>query len=396
MRLSAALLVVLLVGSSVAGVGAGLSADRAHTSRVVSDHPAVAGSPAATGPVSATTTSVNDTESNATVRDGTDMYVSIRESGNARWNVTARFVLRDDNETEAFRELAENYENGDTNIGFTRKTFERVVERVDADSDRSMEIRNSSRSAHLRDNGSVGLLSFSFTWRNFTQVAENRVVLGDAFWIESETWLPALTDDQTLTIEGPPDHYILRTNVSHNGIRTNYEGPRNFERGDFSITYSPRSPETETPTPSNFPDLSNTPGLLVLMLLFGSGIIGVYAWSQRRDTDTDSDERTDEPRNPSPVSSVTDEAGTDNEANDADEGNEQDMELLSDDERVLRLLRENDGRMKQGQIVKETNWSNAKVSQLLSKMSENDEIDKLRIGRENLITLPEEDVADVD
>ena len=50
--------------------------------------------------------------------------------------------------------------------------------------------------------------------------------------------------------------------------------------------------------------------------------------------------------------------------------------------------------MKQGTIVTETGWSNAKVSQLLSAMDDDDRIDKLRIGRENLITLPDEDVTD--
>jgi hypothetical protein len=63
-------------------------------------------------------------------------------------------------------------------------------------------------------------------------------------------------------------------------------------------------------------------------------------------------------------------------------------ELLSDEERVERLLRSNGGRMRQADIVTETGWSNAKVSQLLSSMDEADRVDKLRIGRENLISLP--------
>ena len=50
--------------------------------------------------------------------------------------------------------------------------------------------------------------------------------------------------------------------------------------------------------------------------------------------------------------------------------------------------------MKQAQIVSETGWSNAKVSQLLSSMDDADRVDKLRIGRENLISLPEESVVD--
>ncbi|MFC6729491.1 helix-turn-helix transcriptional regulator, partial [Natronoarchaeum mannanilyticum] len=80
----------------------------------------------------------------------------------------------------------------------------------------------------------------------------------------------------------------------------------------------------------------------------------------------------------------------------ADSGDEIDPELLSDEERVERLLRENGGRMKQASIVTETGWSNAKVSQLLSSMDEEGRVDKLRIGRENLISLPDEDVTEVE
>lgn len=74
----------------------------------------------------------------------------------------------------------------------------------------------------------------------------------------------------------------------------------------------------------------------------------------------------------------------------SDEESEPVPELLSDEERVERLLAENNGRMKQAKIVEETRWSNAKVSQLLSQMAEDGRIEKLRIGRENLISLPKD------
>jgi len=96
-------------------------------------------------------------------------------------------------------------------------------------------------------------------------------------------------------------------------------------------------------------------------------------------------------------------AGSDGTDADGDEGSDSeddddgiDEELLSDEERVERLLERNGGRMKQATIVKETGWSNAKVSQLLSAMAEDDRVDKLRIGRENLISFPDEDVTDID
>ncbi|CAM2885931.1 hypothetical protein HASA104033_06485 [Halobacterium salinarum] len=69
-----------------------------------------------------------------------------------------------------------------------------------------------------------------------------------------------------------------------------------------------------------------------------------------------------------------------------------DPELLSDEERVERLLTDNGGRMKQSRIVEETRWSTAKVSQVLSGMDEDGRVEKLRIGRENLISLPGEGV----
>ncbi len=120
------------------------------------------------------------------------------------------------------------------------------------------------------------------------------------------------------------------------------------------------------------------------MVLFGIVGVGVYAFLQRDDDDDGplvDAELTDEqpvPPNPEP------------------EDDEPNLELLSDEERVELLLKQNGGRMKQASIVKETNWSNAKVSQLLSAMNESGRVNKLRIGRENLITLPGEDVTDFD
>jgi len=62
--------------------------------------------------------------------------------------------------------------------------------------------------------------------------------------------------------------------------------------------------------------------------------------------------------------------------------------LLSDDDRVRQLLEDNGGRMKQTAIVEATEWSKSKVSMLLSEMEDDGEITKLRVGRENIVSLP--------
>jgi uncharacterized membrane protein len=65
-----------------------------------------------------------------------------------------------------------------------------------------------------------------------------------------------------------------------------------------------------------------------------------------------------------------------------------DEDLLSDTDRVQQLLEDNGGRMRQSAIVEETEWSKSKVSMLLSDMADEEEITKLRVGRENIISLP--------
>ncbi|WP_290818036.1 helix-turn-helix domain-containing protein [Halovivax sp.] len=67
---------------------------------------------------------------------------------------------------------------------------------------------------------------------------------------------------------------------------------------------------------------------------------------------------------------------------------EPESEIVTDRERVHALIEENGGRMRQTEIVESVEWSKAKVSRLLADLESDDEITKLRLGRENLICLP--------
>lgn len=68
--------------------------------------------------------------------------------------------------------------------------------------------------------------------------------------------------------------------------------------------------------------------------------------------------------------------------------------ILTDEERVLRMLEENGGQVRQQRIVSGTEWSKSKVSRLLSRMAEEGAIRKITLGRENVIRLPEADETD--
>ncbi len=62
---------------------------------------------------------------------------------------------------------------------------------------------------------------------------------------------------------------------------------------------------------------------------------------------------------------------------------------LSDEALVFQLLDENDGQLRQSAVVEGTGWSKSKVSRVLSRMADDDEIQKINIGRENIVTRPD-------
>ena len=121
----------------------------------------------------------------------------------------------------------------------------------------------------------------------------------------------------------------------------------------------------------------------LILLGFGTGVAwyaGILPGSQEQDGEA----ATEEPTN---VDGLT----TDAETVEPDTPEEPQQELLSDEDHVLQLLEEHGGRMKQVHIVEQTDWSKSKVSMLLSDMEEEGEISKLRVGRENIISLAGEE-----
>jgi hypothetical protein len=65
--------------------------------------------------------------------------------------------------------------------------------------------------------------------------------------------------------------------------------------------------------------------------------------------------------------------------------------LLSNEGHVLTELERNDGRMKQQALVESLDWTEAKTSRIVNEMQDEGTIDKYRLGRENVIALPEKE-----
>ncbi|WP_299235363.1 helix-turn-helix transcriptional regulator [Natronomonas sp.] len=359
----------------------------------------------------------------------THLDAQLLENGDARWNVTVAIAI-EEGERADFEAFAERFEAGEERLGFGVEAFERAAAESAAASGRDMEIRSVRREAEIvepSDEGAadaVGVLRVRFRWASFARVEEDgTLIVDDTFNTSEGTWLPGLTADQSLTIRAPPGYAGPTTSpIGADGGDLRWEGPETFEPGYFTIVYPPgtTAPGTNVTLPTVL-----VAGALVLS---GSALVlGLYLLAARRRTDDDGDApaagtagegRSDADLDPGadPGSAPDADRGSDPDldadavgdtrrsgadASAADPPPEEadaepDLELLSDEERVEYLLERNGGRMKQATIVKETGWSNAKVSQLLSAMDDNDRVDKLRIGRENLISLPGEGVGDID
>jgi len=346
LRVSAVLLVLLLL--------------------VVSPAVAVTASHSDTGLVAQTTPTQQP------VSESTTLRLQLQQNGDAVWRISDTYALEDANDTAAFESLAQSYVDGDTDIGW-EQSFRDASRGASAATGREMTITNVSRDYSV--DGDSGELVLQFTWTNFATTNESRLLVGDAFNTTQGTWLPQLYEDQTLIISPPRGYAVTSappTDINDGSLR--FEGPQTFEPGDLEIVY-----QGGGVTPGGFP-LWLVAGIVLVL-----GLATAVAYLNSADALPSVSGREPDERHGAPAAPAED--GSDDEV---------DIELLSDEERVERLLDGNGGRMKQARIVNETGWSNAKVSQLLSSMDEEGRIDKLRIGRENLISFPDEDVTEIE
>ena len=452
-----ALLVVAVLGGAVAltavPVGAASTADHAPAERAshgVTDVGVGAStSLVGTEPVTTTTTAATEPNASASLEPAEPaqlIHVNVTDDGDAVWTIESRFALEDEDDEAAFESFAESVIAGERDAGYDPEIYETFLEEAETATDREMAVADAGYDDYRieepmdedesepgfeteTDDGdhTVGIIAYSFTWEAFGTTDDNRIYVGDAFQsADGGTWFPELGDGQRLVME-IPSNYGFDSVPAGGWVEVDdraliWHGPYQFDDGAFdaedherelTLLRGANGDDTGTPPPNGVddPDRSWLPiAGAVLAVLIALGLVGTYvlarsnpAWLPgplRERVDSSDDQRRDGPPTAAtggPRDDVGQQAvGVGGPPVGGLEDDEIDPELLSDEERVLRLLRKNGGRMKQATIVKETGWSNAKVSQLLSKMDDDAEIDKLRIGRENLITLPEVDPTEVD
>ncbi|MFC7116118.1 helix-turn-helix transcriptional regulator [Natronoarchaeum sp. GCM10025703] len=415
MRVSAVLVVVILTCALLAAASGGAVAAPTDPSISGDDVP---------WSESVQTLQQAEDDGNESVRQ--TLRVQITGEGHAEWTVSTRYELEDEADREAFEQLVEDLQNGEEDIGYSTDTFRTYADGASAATDRQMILRDEQWNGSVEDG--TGTLALSFTWTGFAAVDGDRVEVADVFQSgDGETWLPSLNDDQRLVIVAPDgyavDGFSLDTppDSGFEDRSAQWTGPETFEANDIRITYVTTSGPVEPPATGGLSTIALVGGGIGLLLLvalvagvflvnrsdeesIGSALSSTITNGETEAITAPDGQQPDGLPDEGAVGGATQhdepaetETGGVAMASDADETDDGvDPDLLSDEERVMRLIERNGGRMKQANIVTETGWSNAKVSQLLSSMDEDGRIDKLRIGRENLISLPDEDITETE
>ena len=388
------LLVAFLAVALVAGAGIAVGGDTAAASHAPPAQP-----PSVLGPSQAPA----QTESALAPASTTRIRIDLRPNRNARWEVIVRYPLTDTNQTAPFDAVGERFVDGE--VGPTPELFESFAAAANGTVDREMAIVDVERDAAVvdpddveaiddEDAVAVGELRLAFVWTEFLAEDDGALVLGDALTTANNgTWLRSLEENQTIEVRTPDGYSVSGTPGASVSLQDNaviIEGPRAFDdENRVAVVY--------TPTDTSGPPWPLLAAAIVLAAVVIAG--GLVGYRRLGPDDSGVPGGTDAPAaegaSPAETESGAPPAETDAGGSDAEAGAEpepeEDLSLLSDEERVERLLERNGGRMRQADIVGETGWSDAKVSQLLSAMAEEDRVEKLRLGRENLISLPDDD-----
>lgn len=293
--------------------------------------------------------------------DTTNVRVALHEDGSATWTVTYGLELRTENDTEAFRRLQDDVEaNSSAYVdAFAAGITATVADAADV-TGREMSAGNFSVSTDYDAIQRRGLVTYQFTWEGFASQTGERLVTGDAlagFFLSAETQLtvawPAGYELDTVDPPGTTDEH----SVTWRGASTTFDanGPR-------VVLVS------ETAGGDGLPWLPLAAAFAVL----AAGLTAAGVAYRRREDDAAS---------ATAAAAATDEG--------AEAATEPPAELLSNEERVRRLLERRGGRVKQQEVVSELGWTAAKTSQVVNAMQEDGELEKFRLGRENVLKLPE-------
>jgi hypothetical protein len=346
------------------------------------------------GAVAPVVTAIPATLSAPPETDNTVTRIHVSPNGSAQWTVTIRTRLDTDDrvaEYEAFQ--ARFRENTSRFLDPFRERMEAVVATAGEATDREMHAVNFTASTSIQEvPRRWGVVTYRFTWTNFAAQENGALVVGDVF--QGGFYLAA---NDTLEIETPADHEIADVEPKpasrEDGVVT-WVGREDFADRQPRVEFVP-TPDQESPTGPQQPSTPSATtdrapsfgsegefGMLIGGLLLGLVGAGAYTFWWRRDAFEERAASGATESNPDATTETASEPPTEEGANGT-----ADAEIMTDAERVQALLAANDGRMRQAAIADDLDWSASKTSRVISDLVDEGTVEKLQLGRENVIDL---------
>lgn len=315
--------------------------------------------------------------------DNVLLQVDLRPDGSGEWRVEYRIRLDDENSTEAFERHREQIESDpDTYRERFATDMRATINNAENATGREMSLENVTIDVtRERLPQDYGIIVYTFEWNGFASTTGSTIEAGDALegiFLDSETTLivtwPAEYHRETVS---PPPHDVRDRGIVWSGsMHFAVDEPRivvsqgetattpvtGGEQGDTTGAGSTNGSDGDGPLTGDGRQLL-LPVLIGVIVVLLSGLGGaVYLGF------------IDLPFGAGPTAS----AGIDSIS-----------DLMSNEEQVQNLLEEHGGRLKQQEVAAQLDWTDAKTSKVIRQMRDDGSIETFRIGRENVVTLPD-------
>lgn len=293
--------------------------------------------------------------------DNTVTRIELAENGSARWSVTIRTRLDTAEDVEEYRAFQGRFrDNASRFLGPFESRMTVVASRAADATGRQMAVRDFTAETYIQEvPRRWGIVEFGFTWEGFAATDGGDLTVGDAF---AGGFFLAAND--TLVVVLPPGYTVTDVEpqaTERDGGTLQWTGRVDFADGRPLIQAT--AAEAGEPELGGESSRESIPFVTLVgvgtALLAAIGGVAVLARRRRSGGRGSTAER-------APAS-------------------------LTDEERVLDLLESRGGRVAQATIAETFDWSTSKTSRVLSRMAEEGAIEKLRLGRENLIELPDDE-----
>lgn len=286
-----------------------------------------------------------------TEADDVIITIAVQENGTAVWTIEYHYRLHSTDRKRGFDRLrSEIAAERETYVAGVRTDISKTVQLAENQTRRRMSLSNvtvrTKRQSLPRD---IGIVVHQFVWQGFAEAGQTRIRVGDAirgFYIGPRT---------ELRIQWPSGYSASHVEDSADEM---HDGEAVWTHGKFNVDGPPLV----------FEQTSDRPPLTLISAAFALVIVGggIVAFGRRnygrlrRVLSRNGDSTTNVPPEP-----------------------------LSDEERVKWVLEAHGGRVKQQTLADECGWGESKTSKVVRGLHDEDEIERFRLGRENVISLPE-------